>query len=524
MKFIFIIFLGFFGLFLNNGSKAAEKINIKFEEMKIPLTIDQLSKLEKYKDDSTELIDWLKNNGLIKVFELSKFLEFPIFKEEGLNREVLRSWVGRKILTELSKTISVPNDNNGIEIFNTIENLLDQKKAVSTLDIIKAIPSKEINLDIDNLILIISSWKNELAMQQGLISKLNNLENVNEDNFNKSEDNFTSDLIKKNKKVYAPHRVEPFEVELWKSNKKNYDKELIIFMPGLGGEINNFKWIGNELTKRGWPIVFIDHRGSNLKAFKEVIEGKEAIPGSVDFFLYRLKDLDAVLKAHKNGKFGLPNDSYILMGHSLGALIALLYESNKPIDQLEERCDSALKDFAVTNLSKLLQCQLSEIPLYEKNNVNKATAIIGFNSFGSLLWPKDYSSGIKIPTLLIGGTYDLITPLISEQFIVFSALNNPSNRFLIIEGASHFSPIRIKNSYIKNSDLFKIDKSFIGSDPISVQDLSSKYILKFIKNIKVKESPSLIKNQREMGLDFHLLDLETIKEVSKNQYSILGSK
>ena len=139
---------------------------------------------------------------------------------------------------------------------------------------------------------------------------------------------------------------------------KTNDKELIIFMPGLGGEINNFKWIGNELARRGWPIVFIDHRGSNLKAFAEVIEGREAIPGSIDFFLYRIKDLDAVLKAHINGEFDLANDSYILMGHSLGSFIALLYEGNKPTDQLN-KCDSALKDFAVTNLSKLLQCQLS---------------------------------------------------------------------------------------------------------------------------------------------------------------------
>ena len=60
MKNFFIIFLGFCGLFFSNDSKAAEKINIKFEEMKIPLNIEQLSKLEKYKDDSTELIDWLK--------------------------------------------------------------------------------------------------------------------------------------------------------------------------------------------------------------------------------------------------------------------------------------------------------------------------------------------------------------------------------------------------------------------------------------------------------------------------------
>ena len=516
MKYIFLIFLGFCGLFFNNGLKAAEKINIKFEEMKIPFTIEQLSKLEKYKDESTELIDWLKNNGLIKVFELSKFLEFPVFKAEGLNRELLRSWIGRKILTELSKTIKVPNDNNGTEIYNTIENLLDEKKEISTLDIIKALPSEEISLDIDNLILIISYWKKELSMQQDLISKLNNLERTNQNDFKNTKKHSTQDLIKIDKKIYAPHRVKPFDIEIWKSNKTNNDKELIIFMPGLGGEINNFKWIGNELTKRGWPILYIDHRGSNLESFIEVLDGKETIPGSVEFFSYRIKDLDAVLKAHENGEFDLPNDSYILMGHSLGALIALLYEGNKPTDQLKNKCDSALKDFAVTNLSKLLQCQLSEIPFPEKNNTNKASAIIGFNSFGSLLWPKEKTSGIEIPTLLIGGTYDLITPLMNEQFGVFTALNNPLNRFLIIEGASHFSPIRINNSYEKNNDVFKINESFIGSDPILVQDLSTKFIVQFLENIKDQDNPKVIKNQRDLGLEFHLLDLETIKEVSKN--------
>jgi len=216
--------------------------------MKIPLTIEQLSKLEKYKDDSTELIDWLKKNGLIRFFELSKFLEFPIFKEVGLNREILRSWIGRKILTELSKTITIPNDDNGIEIYNTIENLLDEKNEISTLEIIKALPSEEISLDIDNLILIISSWRNELSMQQDLLSKLNKLERTNQNAFKNTKKKSTQDLIKIDKKIYAPHRVKPFEIEIWKSNKKNEDKELIIFMPGLGGEINNFKWIGNELA------------------------------------------------------------------------------------------------------------------------------------------------------------------------------------------------------------------------------------------------------------------------------------
>ena len=156
------------------------------------------------------------------------------------------------------------------------------------------------------------------------------------------------------------------------------------------------------------------------------------------------------------------------------------------------------------------------MPFNEKNNTNKASAIIGFNSFGSLIWPKENSAGIKIPTLLIGGTYDLITPLMNEQFKVFSALNNPLNRFLILEGASHFSPIRINKSYEENNDVFKINESFIGADPILVQNISAKFIVKFLNNIHLDKTSTVIKNQRKMVLDFHFLDLETIRELSQN--------
>ena len=517
MKFIFIFVLSICSLFLGNSSaKAAEQINIIFEEMKIPINIDKLTKLEQYEHDSKEVIGWFKKNGFSRVFELTKFLKFPIFKQEGLNRELLRSWVGRKILSELSKTIIVPNDKDGIEVFNTIENLLDDKSEISTLDIIQALPSEEILLDIENLILIISSWKKELIMQQNLILKLNELKISNKESLKRVKENDNSNLISIQKKIYAPHRVEPVEIEYWKSNKESSDKELIIFMPGLGGDINNFKWIGKELSQKGWPVILVHHKGSNSKTISQVLEGKEVIPGSTDFFFNRIKDLDAVLKEHRNGSFGLDNDSYILMGHSLGALISLLYEGGKPLDGLENRCDNALTDFGLTNLSKFVQCQLSEITLPKKIYPKKANAIIGFNAFGSLIWPKEKSSGIDIPILLIGGTYDLITPLIGEQFKVFLSANNSLNRFLIIEGASHFSPIRIENNLEGNNDIFKIRGEFIGADPKSVQDLSLRTLTAFINNLKNEESLKIFSNKTDINLDFHLLDRKTINEISKN--------
>ena len=64
--------------------------------------------------------------------------------------------------------------------------------------------------------------------------------------------------------------------------------------------------------------------------------------------------------------------------------------------------------------------------------------------------------------------------------------------------------------------MFKISKSFIGSEPILVQDLSTKFIVEFLKNIKDQKIPKVVKNQRDLGLNYHLLDIKTLKELSKN--------
>ena len=520
MKFIFIVWLSLLNcLSANCTLQAAEKININFEEMSIPVSVDQLSKLVN-KEDSTEVIDWFKNNGLKKIIELSKFLKFPILKQEGFSNQFLRSWIGRKVLSELSNIIIIPNDQKGIQLFNTIENLLESKNEISTLDIIKSIPIKEINLDIDKLIMVVSSWKSELERQQKLVNKLNLISNV-EKNFTLNSKDYIEYEIKTFKKyIYAPHRDENLLLEIWEPLTKNKNKDLIIFMPGLGGNFSNFRWLSKELSRKGWPVIFIDHPGSNSEALKASFEGKEALPGGADIYLYRLKDLDLIINANRNGYFGFEQDSYILMGHSLGSLVSFLYEGNLPLPNFESRCDNALKDFALTNLSKLLQCQLSEIPIPQFKKKSSLKALIGFNSFGSLIWPDLKSSGIESPILLIGGTYDLITPLVGEQFKMFLANEtNKFNRFLIVEGASHFSAIRIinKNQDKKNTeDIFKINETFIGTYPEAVQNLSLNVIIKFLRNLDNGNELKIMKKQKAFNLNFHILGEREIKRMNIN--------
>ena len=520
MKFIFILlsFLNFYSA--NFTSKAAEKINIRFEEMSIPISIDELSELDKLNKDSTEIINWFRNNGLEKILELSKYLKFPIIKQDGFSKQILRSWIGKKVLSELSNTFIVPDDINGIKVFNTIEELLEQKEEVSTIDILKTISVKEIDLDVDNLINITSSWKKAFEEQQNYTKKLKFL--------NKSEENISLILNDKsdlNFKSYrtslkVPHRQEPLSLKIWIPEIYR-KKDLIIFMPGLGGDIDNFRWLGSGLSKKGWPVIFIEHKGSDSVALNASIKGEEALPGGADIFLYRIKDLDSVVNSYKQGQLGFKSsNSYILMGHSLGALISMLYEGNPPDNEFISRCENALNDFALTNLSKLLQCQLSEIPIPDFNKSKELKAIVGFNSFGSLIWSNKANSGIDVPILFIGGTFDLITPLISEQFKLFLANeSNKLNRFLIIEGASHFSPIRVLNknlSQMNGNDVFKIKEDFIGINPYKFQNLTLKIIIQFLIDFEKKKGLKLVQKQNIDNLNFHIFGEKELKKLLNN--------
>tara|TARA_B100000674_G_scaffold158460_1_gene126503 strand:- start:162 stop:557 length:396 start_codon:yes stop_codon:yes gene_type:complete len=130
------------------------------------------------------------------------------------------------------------------------------------------------------------------------------------------------------------------------------------------------------------------------------------------------------------------------------------------------------------------------------------------------------NSGIDVPILFIGGTFDLITPLISEQFNLFLANDsNKLNRFLIIEGASHFSPIRVVDenlSKINSKDVFKINENFIGINPYKFQNLTLKIIIQFLNDFDKKEGLKLVQKQNMDNLNFYILGEKELKIITSD--------
>ncbi len=486
--------------------------------MSIPISIKELNDWSNGTEETnSELASWLNLLGFKDRKGLAKFLNTPLVRDKSMARQILRSWSGRKLLDEVSDLILMDEDSSGESVLDTLENLLDEKDEVTTFDLLNSLSAKAIHIDLDGWIEVAKNWRSELNKQQKLISDLMSINQISAKidtskvlHFEIKESEYK--MISLN----VSHRNEPLNLEVWnpsfrEKNRKNW----ILIKPGLGGDRNHFHWLARSLSHNGWPVVVLDHPGSDSLALEALVKGRLPLPGA-EVIPDRVNDLDSVINAKNTGKIDISAEKFVLIGHSLGALTSILASGVKIDDQLENRCQTVLDNLSLTNLSSLLQCQLVDITLSERENMENLSAIVGMNSFGSFLWQKNLDNQINIPLFLTGGTFDLITPSISEQLGLLLALSSsPLSRVLLIEGASHFSPIRVEGQMkqSKGKDLFNLGESIVGYHPLSVQSLLAFEIISFLENLEENKSIPSNTNLTKGELKFHILDRETIDKL-----------
>ncbi len=509
-------------LFLNDQTKAAERFEIHFDGMSIPISIKELIDWSNFKEaKNSELSNWLNLLGFKDREGLTKFLNAPLVRDKSMARQLLRSWTGRKLIDEISDLIFLDDDSTGFSALETLENLLEKQDVVTMFDLLNSFEAKIIHLDLDGWIEVANNWRKELKKQEKLISDLFLIDNrsnlIEKKYFLSSEVNETDHKLIP---IILPHRKSPLEIEIWNpSIQNNFRSNWIILMPGLGGNRYHFRWLARSLSHHGWPVVVLQHPGSDTKAVESLLDGSLPLPGA-EVIPDRLKDLMGIIEAKKSGEINIPGKKIILMGHSLGALTSFLASGINIDERLEDRCNKVLNNLSLTNLSALLQCQLADVDLPERKNIKNLSAIVGINSFGSLLWSKDIDNQINVPLFLTGGTFDLITPSFSEQFdLLLSSSSNPLSRVLLIERASHFSPIRVEGqmNQINGQDLFQLGESVVGFHPLSVQSILAFEIINFLDNLERQKGIPPNTNQIKGDLKFHILDRDIIGKLINSQ-------
>jgi len=491
--------------------QAASVLELQLDGLALPIDLKQLQEWSRAPEQSRgELASWLSLLDARSRRDLVQLLRAPLLRDRSFGQQLLASWTGEQLLQELAGLLDTGERGpdaraRSAELLRrTVGELLGRRGEFNSLDLLLALPPERVSLQLDGVIELAQQWRDQLLLQRQALQQLSGLGLPLRRSTPLLLSQQTGPVNGLPLRLAVAHRPGGLPLELWPATGQPQGT-WVVLMPGLGGSAGQLSWLAAALSRWGWPVVVLDHPGSDASALQASLVGRRPPPDATSLG-DRLADIEAVLQAQRQGNLASlgarPGTPAVLIGHSLGGLTALLAAGQQPEPGLGRRCRQALSRLPLTNLSRLLQCQLPrQGPGAAPASAAPIAAVVAYNGFGSLLWPAGLR-GLRQPVMLVGGSLDLITPPLSEQLAVFGQQRQGRSRLVVVEGGSHFSPVRVGSG---EQALFQLGDDLVGVDPRKVQALLLQLTVEFLQSL---EQPLLLSPQiRELdAVRAHVLD------------------
>ncbi len=254
----------------------------------------------------------------------------------------------------------------------------------------------------------------------------------------------------------ARQRVIPVEL-YWNRSSTNASaddetsrKPLIVLSHGFGADRYFLDYIAQHLASYGFTVASVEHPGSNVQALinlpidPELAESPSRLlpatefldrPRDVSFVLDQLAQLDAGNSLYS----GLINtEDVTIIGHSLGGYTGLaLAGATLDLRSLQEFCQNIQP--LVISPADWLQCAAVDLPEQVADlSDQRITQVIAMNPLIGRLFGEASLSKVTVPTLLLSGTRDSVTPTLAQQLRPFSRLAVPKYLLAVI-GGTHLS-------------------------------------------------------------------------------------
>jgi predicted dienelactone hydrolase len=492
---------------LATAAGAAEVLELRFDGLELPVNLDQLHGWSRSPSgrpgSGGDLAIWLDLLEPRSRQDLKVLLRAPLLRDTSFGQQLLDSWAGSQMLARLGDLLTTPDGSSTTAVLQTtLRRLLETRQDVSTIGLLRALPVQRLSLQLDGLYDLALQWRQQIDLQRQALQRLQTLALPERHMVPLAFGDRTS-LRPRRQGLVVAHRQHSLPLEIWSAQGGAApDSPWLLMMPGLGGNADQFGWLASELAERGWPVVVLQHPGSDGPALKAALDGQRPPPGA-ETLAIRLADINAVLAAQRRGELPVQGRGVVLLGHSMGGLSALLAAGVVPEAGLEERCRKALDRLPIANPSRLLQCQLPSTELPERfAPPADLRGLVLLNGFGSLLWPRRGLASLGVPVLMVGGSLDLVTPPLEEQLRLFLQGGDARSRLVMVEGGSHFSPVRLMPT---DEVLFRLDEELVGVDPVRVQSALLRLTTEYLQTL---EQPLLLPAQRrvQQGVTLDVLD------------------
>ncbi len=432
--------------------RAAEKLILTYGSLKISMPVASLKTYAETGQTDESLSPYLNMLSQSNRDQLRALLTKQIPIDPVRTSRFLNSAMGEDVLYRMGKAITIEGNINGkYAIRSAIVQSAFAPGGFTFLGFLEKYPTNlelpgEYVLDLTNEIAIaidgtktfvtkMRQWTLEEAKEENNTvdyDKKGDLESMGK--FEVKQETWHLEDVNRNRKFY----VLVFKPTTYREGLT----PVIIFSHGLASRPDDFVARAKHLASYGFVVAMPQHPGSDLQYMQDMFAGYHANIFDVNEFIDRPLDISYVIdelerrnQSEFAGKLDLKRVG--AYGHSFGGYTVLsLAGARINFDQLNQSCNN--DKFAMFNAASILQCRALALPHQSRDfRDERVVAVIAANPVNRALFGRQEISRIKIPVLIISGSYDPATPPVFEQVGSFNALKSSKKYLLLAEGQAH---------------------------------------------------------------------------------------
>lgn len=428
----------------NTPAQAADRLVVRYGVLEEYASLADLRKAAKTGELPESLSTYTKRltekqrNFLIRGLQM----RVPV-NVVTLNR-ILNTQLSNTVLTEIAKVFN-RQDKAGVQAVRAALILAaNSPEGLSMLSFIAAYPSQDIELSIPEALKVARSFSRAFWITQQFMLSMNPKIDPSQLQLARSFDptQMGSASVKiLNLNLNDSQRQRQIPVDIYWSNSVNTEKPVVVFSHGYGSIRSDLRYLAEHLASHGYVVAALEHPGSNFTANKgeNSLKAQEflARPRDISFVVDELEKINQNSNNPLQGK--LATNQVMVVGYSFGGTTALALGGGElQIASLKQSCaENAAK---LSRVQSFL-CVAQELPenSYQLRDP-RIKQIVALNPATSLLFGKTGLTKVQVPTLVLTGSTDEITPALSEQIIGFAKIPAPKWLAAVV-GGTHLSVI-----------------------------------------------------------------------------------
>jgi predicted dienelactone hydrolase len=380
---------------------------------------------------------------------LNSYLKVDPAVGEVLVADLLNSSAGDRLLAMLGPIVL---DSTPEQLRETLITAAQKPGGLSLLGILKSFPDDTVTLDLQAAIVLASEINLPYWQGQSLRSTLERELTVTTEPFHGAFDPTESGYQPINRQTLNlrdRERDRTIPVDIFWSDRAQ--GPLVVISHGFGADRRFLTYLAEHLASHGISVAAIEHPGSSVTWLNDLALGeldpdernRDLLPPSE--FIDRPKDISflldelARLNRYSTSFRGMLNtEQVVVIGHSLGGYTALtLGGAPLNLDHLRAFCNDPSQ--TALSPSDWLQCGAADLPDQELDfRDERVAAVMAMNPVMGRMFDAASLAQIDVPTLILVGTDDPITPVISQQLVPFTDLQ--SEKYLLsVIGGTHLS-------------------------------------------------------------------------------------